>query len=117
MIGLVEPLVLKRISAQNSFLPTDPLHSFYPREFTLFTENGMTRVATESMDFPMKTLLLLPLIVAPLLLSGCNTVKGLGEDISGSASWTQDKISGAGDSSVKKSDSDYVNPPQFPKSN
>jgi predicted small secreted protein len=77
----------------------------------------MTRVATESMDFPMKTLLLLPLIVAPLLLSGCNTVKGLGEDISGSASWTQDKISGAGDSSVKKSDSDYVNPPQFPKSN
>jgi predicted small secreted protein len=78
----------------------------------------MTRSESESMDFTMKTLLILPLIVAPLLLSGCNTVKGFGEDISGSASWTQDKISGAGDSSVKKSDSDYVqNPPQFPKSN
>lgn len=66
----------------------------------------------------MKTLLLLPLIVAPLLLSGCNTVKGLGEDISGSASWTQEKISGGGDSAVKSSDAQYVqNPPQFPKSN
>jgi predicted small secreted protein len=76
----------------------------------------MTRVKTGSMDLTMKTLLLLPLIVAPFLLSGCNTVKGLGEDISGSATWTQDKISGAGDSSLKKSDSDYVqNPPQFPK--
>jgi predicted small secreted protein len=64
----------------------------------------------------MKTLLLLPLIVAPLLFSGCNTMKGLGEDISGSASWTQEKMSG--DSSLKKSDSDYVpNPPQFPKAN
>jgi len=68
------------------------------------------------MDLTMKTLLLLPLIVAPLLLSGCNTMKGLGEDISGSASWTQEKMSG--DGSVKKSDSDYVqNPPQFPKAN
>lgn len=68
------------------------------------------------MDLTMKTLLLLPLIVAPLLLSGCNTMKGLGEDISGSASWTQEKLNG--DNSVKKSDSDYVqNPPQFPKAN
>ena len=66
----------------------------------------------------MKTFLIVALVIAPLLLSGCNTVKGLGEDISGSASWTQDKISGAGDSSAKKSDADYVqNPPQFPKSN
>jgi len=63
----------------------------------------------------MKLLLLLGLLIAPLLLSGCNTVKGLGEDISGSATWTQDKISG--DSSVKTSDAQYVkNPPQFPKS-
>ena len=78
----------------------------------------MTRVKAGSMEFSMKTLMLLTMIVAPLLLSGCNTMKGLGEDISGSATWTQDKISGAGDSSVKKSDSDYVqNPPQFPKSN
>ncbi len=78
----------------------------------------MTRVKAGGMEFSMKTLMLLTLIVAPLFLSGCNTMKGLGEDISGSATWTQDKISGAGDSSVKKSDSDYVqNPPQFPKSN
>jgi len=76
----------------------------------------MTRSAARGMDLTMKTLLLLPLIVAPLLLSGCNTMKGLGEDISGSASWTQEKMSG--DGSVKKSDSDYVqNPPQFPKAN
>ena len=78
----------------------------------------MTRVKAGGMEFSMKTLMLLTMIVAPLLLSGCNTMKGLGEDISGSATWTQDKMSGAGDSSVKKSDSDYVqNPPQFPKSN
>jgi predicted small secreted protein len=75
----------------------------------------MTRDKTKSMDFIMKTLLLLPLIVAPLLLAGCNTFKGVGEDITGAATWSQEKISG--DSSVKKSDSDYVqNPPQFPKS-
>ena len=74
----------------------------------------MTRDKTKSMDFIMKTLLLLPLIVAPLLLAGCNTFKGVGEDITGAATWSQEKISG--DSSVKRSDSDYVqNPPQFPK--
>ena len=76
----------------------------------------MTRVKAGSMDFTMKTLLLLPLIVAPLLLAGCNTFKGVGEDITGAATWSQEKISG--DSSEKKSDSDYVqNPPQFPKCN
>jgi len=64
----------------------------------------------------MKTLLFIPLIAAPLLLAGCNTFKGVGEDITGAASWSQEKMTG--DSSVKKSDSDYVqNPPQFPKSN
>ena len=63
----------------------------------------------------MKSLYLLPLIVSTLLLSGCNTMKGLGEDISGSASWTQDKMTG--ESSVKSSDAqDVKNPPQFPKS-
>jgi predicted small secreted protein len=68
------------------------------------------------MDLTMKTLLILPLIVAPLLLSGCNTMKGVGEDISGSASWTQEKMTGSSSSSTKSSDSDYVNnPPQFPK--
>ena len=57
---------------------------------------------------------LLFLLMAPLLLSGCNTVKGFGEDVSGSASYVQDKMNG--DSSAKSSDSQYVqNPPQFPK--
>ena len=60
-------------------------------------------------------LTLLALLALPLLLSGCNTVKGFGQDISGSASWTQEKMTG--DSAAKKSDADYVqNPPQFPKS-
>jgi len=63
----------------------------------------------------MKTLLLLSLMTASVLLSGCNAVKGLGEDISGSASWTQNKLNG--DSTAKSSDAQYVqNPPQFPKS-
>ncbi len=66
---------------------------------------------------PMKALLLLPLIVTVLALSGCNTVKGFGEDITGTAAWTQEKMTGSSGSSVKSSDSDYVqNPPQFPKS-
>ena len=79
----------------------------------------MTRNLAGSRNRLMKALLLLPLVLGSFLLSGCNTVKGLGEDISGTASWTQDKISGAGGgSSVKSSDSDYVqNPPQFPKAN
>lgn len=64
----------------------------------------------------MKALLILPLVVTVLALSGCNTVKGFGEDISGTASWTQEKM-GGGAASSKSSDSDYVsNPPQFPKS-
>ena len=64
----------------------------------------------------MKELLILPLIAASILLAGCNTFKGVGEDISGAASWTQEKMGGSG-SSTKSSDSDYVqNPPQFPKS-
>ena len=65
----------------------------------------------------MKEILILTLIAASILLSGCNTFKGVGEDISGAASWTQEKMGGSG-SSTKSSDSDYVqNPPQFPKGN
>jgi len=65
----------------------------------------------------MKALLLLSLMTTVLALSGCNTVKGFGEDISGTASWTQEKMTGSSGSSVKSSDADYVqNPPQFPKS-
>jgi len=67
----------------------------------------------------MKVLLLLPLVLGSFLLSGCNTFKGIGEDISGTASWTQEKMTGSGGGdSVKSSDAQYVqNPPQFPKSN
>jgi predicted small secreted protein len=76
----------------------------------------MTRREGADRNRVMKALLILPLVVTVLALSGCNTVKGLGEDISGSASWTQEKMTGS--SSSKSSDSDYVqNPPQFPKSN
>ncbi len=65
----------------------------------------------------MKEILILSLIADSILLSGCNTFKGVGEDISGAASWTQEKMGGSG-SSTKSSDSDYVqNPPQFPKGN
>ena len=65
----------------------------------------------------MKEILILSLIAVSILLSGCNTFKGVGEDISGAASWTQEKMGGSG-SSTKSSDSDYVqNPPQFPKGN
>jgi predicted small secreted protein len=67
----------------------------------------------------MKELQLLPLVLGSILLSGCNTFKGVGEDITGAATWTQDKMTGSGSSgSVKSSDADYVqNPPQFPKAN
>jgi predicted small secreted protein len=66
----------------------------------------------------MKAILSTALLLPSVLLTGCNTVKGLGEDITGSAAWTQEKMSGGGDSSVKSSDSQYIqNPPQFPKSN
>jgi len=76
----------------------------------------MTKRAAEDMDPGMKALLALPLAIASLLLVGCNTFKGVGEDITGAASWSQEKMTGSGSS--KSSDSDYVNnPPQFPKSN
>jgi predicted small secreted protein len=68
----------------------------------------------------MKVHLILSVAMALLLLSGCNTIKGVGEDISGSANWTQEKMSGigGGESSTKTSDSQYVkNPPEFPKAN
>jgi predicted small secreted protein len=63
----------------------------------------------------MKTLLILTALTS-VLLTGCNTVKGLGQDITSSANWTQEKMSG--DTAVKSSDSQYVqNPPEFPKGN
>lgn len=64
----------------------------------------------------MKTLLIIGFGIAPLLLSGCNTMKGVGQDITGSATYVQEKMSG--DNSATSSDSQYVkNPPEFPKSN
>jgi predicted small secreted protein len=64
----------------------------------------------------MKVLLFLPLFAAALLLSGCNTMKGLGEDISGSATYVQGKMDG--NSTTQSSDAQYVqNPPQFSKAN
>jgi len=55
------------------------------------------------------------IVIAPtLLLCGCNTVKGLGEDISGSATYVQGKMNA--DGTTQNSDAQYVqNPPQFPK--
>lgn len=83
---------------------------------SLSKKKEMTMQESEGRYRPMKALLLLPLIVTVLALSGCNTFKGVGEDITGAASWTQEKMTGSG--SAKSSDSDYVqNPPQFPKSN
>jgi predicted small secreted protein len=65
----------------------------------------------------MRSLLLLSLASCALLLSACNTIRGVGEDISGSATWTQEKMTGESSAAVKSSDADYVqNPPQFPKS-
>ena len=63
----------------------------------------------------MKHLMILSAAALTLLLSGCNTFKGVGEDITGAASWSQEKMTG--ESAAKKADSDYVNPPQFPKGN
>jgi predicted small secreted protein len=34
------------------------------------------------------------IVVAVILLTGCNTVAGVGTDITKSAEWTKDKISG-----------------------
>lgn len=78
----------------------------------------MTETGNQIKNLTMKVFVLLSLMALSLLLTSCNTVKGLGEDISGSAAWTQDKISGDSTSSTKSSDSQYVqNPPQFQKAN
>jgi len=54
------------------------------------------------------------LCAAAVIPAGCNTVKGFGQDISGSASYVQEKISG--NPSTRDSDAQYVkNPPEWPK--
>lgn len=42
--------------------------------------------------------LLTLIIVAVFLITGCNTVAGVGTDITKSAEWTKDKMSGKKDS-------------------
>ena len=42
------------------------------------------------------------IIVALIMLTGCNTVAGIGTDITKSAEWTKDKMSGSKDQSDKK---------------
>lgn len=49
-----------------------------------------------------------------LLCTGCNTVRGFGEDISGSANFVEKKICGE-DSVPPASSSSVSNPPQWPK--
>ncbi len=53
------------------------------------------------------------IIVACFLCSSCGTVRGFGEDISGSANFVQKKM--CGEDSVPPSASSVNNPPQWPK--
>jgi predicted small secreted protein len=38
------------------------------------------------------------IIVAVIMITGCNTIAGMGTDITKSAEWTKDKMSGSKDS-------------------
>ena len=42
------------------------------------------------------------IIVAVFMITGCNTVAGMGTDITKSAEWTKDKMSGSKDQPTKK---------------
>ena len=42
------------------------------------------------------------IVVMLIMLSGCNTVAGMGTDITKSAEWTKDKMSGSKDQPTKK---------------
>ena len=42
------------------------------------------------------------IIVAVVMITGCNTVAGVGADITKSAEWTKDKMSGSKDQPTKK---------------
>jgi predicted small secreted protein len=41
------------------------------------------------------------ILAALLILTGCNTVAGMGSDITKSAEWTRDKMSGSKDSTAQ----------------
>ena len=42
------------------------------------------------------------IIVAVFLITGCNTIAGMGTDITKSAEWTRDKMSGSKDQPAPK---------------
>ena len=42
------------------------------------------------------------IIAAVFLVTGCNTIAGMGTDITKSAEWTRDKMSGSNDQPNKK---------------
>ena len=42
------------------------------------------------------------IMVAVFMITGCNTVAGMGTDITKSAEWTKDKMSGSKDQPTKK---------------
>ncbi len=42
------------------------------------------------------------IVVAVFLITGCNTIAGMGTDITKSAEWTKDKMSGSKDQPTKK---------------
>ena len=42
------------------------------------------------------------IIVAVFMITGCNTIAGMGTDITKSAEWTKDKMSGSKDQSAPK---------------
>ena len=42
------------------------------------------------------------IIVAVFLITGCNTIAGMGTDITKSAEWTKDKMSGSKDQPAPK---------------
>ena len=60
------------------------------------------------------SLLLLTLLSSSLFLSSCNTMKGLGQDITSSASFVQRKMGGESEESYH-SMPQSENPPQWPK--
>ena len=41
------------------------------------------------------------IIVAVFMITGCNTIAGMGTDITKSAEWTKDKMSGSKDSQTQ----------------
>ena len=42
------------------------------------------------------------IVVALIMLSGCGTVAGMGKDLTSTAEWTKDKMSGSKDQPNKK---------------